>query len=533
MKKQVKDYEWVHNKDYKIDNSPENLQTVNEMLNDRGCGMCIAKFKQGTIHLGTGMTHACHHPVPHKIPLDEIQANPAALFNTQHLKTARKEMLNNQKPSECDYCWRVEDRHSLSDRQSKSIEPWALKHFDAITEYTGDEDIYPSYLEVSFSNACNLKCTYCGPEFSSTWVEDLNHHGPLKVLEETAGEDWVQGWQDLDSLQYKNKEFNPYIDAFWKWFPEACKHLSHYRITGGEPLMSKETFKSMDWLIANPNPELEFSINSNFSVPEKVWDLFIDKLNQLKTGKKVKKITIYTSAEAWEERAEYARTGLNFKLFKQRTEQLADIGNVRVVVMATFNIFSVTSFKSMLEWILELKTLHNPSNAINQMEINGFVVTERGIPSDARAKKNPDHSITVGIDIPYLRHPELLDVQFCSHELVEEYLLPLLAYMSANQTCDIWEPHKGFEPYEIEKLKRIVVNRIYYNPKISPPNLKKGEYDAKTDHRDAVNMNRAKFYDFVNKHDERNGTSFLTTFPEMTAHYNLCKEEYATYYEKD
>ena len=28
---------------------------------------CVAKWNQVTIHLGTGMTHSCHHPTVHKI----------------------------------------------------------------------------------------------------------------------------------------------------------------------------------------------------------------------------------------------------------------------------------------------------------------------------------------------------------------------------------------------------------------------------------------------------------------------------------
>jgi len=517
MKKKASEYEWDRNYSNHVINSSDNLKIVDDMLSDKGKGFCLAKFKQGTIHLGTGMTHACHHPSPHKIPLVEIESNPASLFNTEHLKTARTEMLNDKKPSECDYCWRVEERGGLSDRHSKSIEPWALEHFDAVTEYKGDEDIYPSYLEVSFSNACNLKCTYCGPEFSSKWVEELKTNGPLKVLEGELDEQWVQGWQDLDSLQYKNREFNPYIDAFWKWFPEAFKHLSHYRITGGEPLLSKETFKSMDWLIENPNPELEFSVNSNFSVPEKVWQLFVGKLEKLKTDNRVKKITIYTSVEGWEERAEYARTGLDFKLFKKRTEQIAAMGNVRCVVMAAFNIFSVTSFMPLLEWILELKKLHNPSESMQKLEVTNFKVPPVGESAVHRSEKNPDQSIVIGIDIPYLRHPELLDVQFCSHELVDEYLLPLMNFMADNMTCDIWTEHSGFEKYEIEKLKRIVVNRLHFNPK----NEKGPEH---------LIIHRAKFYDYIKAHDRRNATSFLKTFPEMTAHYNLCEEAHTLYH---
>ena len=51
--------------------------------------MCLAKWKQVTLHLQTGYTHSCHHPVPHKIPLEEIQIDPSALHNTKFKKKAK------------------------------------------------------------------------------------------------------------------------------------------------------------------------------------------------------------------------------------------------------------------------------------------------------------------------------------------------------------------------------------------------------------------------------------------------------------
>ena len=48
--------------------------------------MCVAKWNQVTVHLGTGFTHSCHHPAPHKIPLSEIVSNPSALHNTNFKK---------------------------------------------------------------------------------------------------------------------------------------------------------------------------------------------------------------------------------------------------------------------------------------------------------------------------------------------------------------------------------------------------------------------------------------------------------------
>lgn len=512
----VDDMNWVREPSGFIGNNQENVNEIKRLLNNTGEGFCLAKFKQVTIHLGTGMTHSCHHPVPHKIPLDEIENNPGALFNTSVLKKARKEMLTGLKPKECDYCWRIEDKGDTSDRHYKSLEPWALSDHDRVTNLTGEEDIYPSYLEVSFSNACNLRCQYCGPEFSSTWVEHLKHHGPIKLLEGTKNESWSHGWQDLESLSYANRDFNPYIDAFWKWFPEAYKHLKHYRITGGEPLMSKETFKSMQWFIDNPNPALEFSINSNFSVPEKLWTKFIDLLTQMRDTKCVKKITIYTSVEGWGKRAEYARPGLDFELFRERCEEIYDLGDIRCVIMSTFNIFSVTSFKQLLEWMYEMKIKHNPGGPAADFEDKtGFkLCTHDDRSFTDRRDKNESHTVTVGIDIPYLRAPKFMDVQYCSHDMVEEYLVPMMEYIDRHACSGSqWSAHQGFEHYEIAKLKRIISHRMYFNSKNQP------ERDDGYD----ILVERSKFYEFVMERERRDGTVFVEVFPEMKEFLKMCE----------
>lgn len=495
-----------------VQNHPENLDKVKDLLDSTGPGFCLAKFRQVTMHLGTGMTHSCHHPSPHKIPLDEIEKNPAALFNTSVLKQARTEMLNGSKPKECDYCWRVEDLGNHSDRHYKSLEPWALPDHDDIAQLRGDEDLYPAYLEVSFSNACNLQCTYCGPEFSSKWVETLKREGPLKVLEGTNNEQWIQGWQDLDSLTYKNRDFNPYIDAFWKWFPQAYRHLKHYRITGGEPLMSKETFRSMQWFIDNPNQDLEMSINSNFGVPDKLWDKFIDLLTQMRDRRCVKRITIFTSVEGWGKRAEYARPGLNFDLFKKRYEQIVSMGDIRCVIMATYNIFSISTMEKLFEWVYGLKLKYNPVNAIKQIEAEtGFQLEDYSL--NDRYKNNPSHSIIVGIDTPYLRSPSCLDVQYCSEDLVQDYMIDSLDFISGHIENKTWKNHLGFEQYEIEKFRRIVLHRMYY--------IKKNDKEREN-HGDIV-LNRAKFYDYVNELDRVHKTNFLEIFPEYENYYNICK----------
>jgi hypothetical protein len=513
MTSSINDINWIKDNSGFIPNNNDNIIKMKNLLDVTGAGFCLAKFTQVTLHLGTGLVHSCHHPSPHKIPLEEIENNPAALFNTAHLKRIRKEMKEGAKPSECDYCWRVENNNGLSDRFFKSIEPWALDNHDKIVNSDPEQEFYPTYLEVDFSNVCNFKCMYCGPEYSTQWADELRRKGPVKVLEHTPNEQWVQGYQkNLESLTYKHKEFNPYVDAFWKWFPEAYKHLKVYRITGGEPLLSEETFKSIDWFINNPNPEIEFNINTNLGVPEKLWNRFVEKITYLVRNKCVQKFTVFTSVDAWGEKAEYLRTGLDFELFKKRFEELLNIGNIRVTTMCAFNILSITSMKDLLEWHLYLKKKYNPSDSsVHWEKDTGITLSSTSSSFSERTLKNPNHFAVVGIDIPYLRHPSMLDAQYVTPELIQQYLIPAINFMSENTSNSIWTNHQGFETYELEKFKRICLQILYR---------------SKNQDQD-MTVNRAKFFDFINEMDKRNNTNFIEVFPEMKEFYEICKSKRA------
>ena len=60
--KKLNDVIWIKNNSGNIVSNKENIQTVKNLLNDTGCGFCLAKFTQVTMHLGTGLVHSCHHP---------------------------------------------------------------------------------------------------------------------------------------------------------------------------------------------------------------------------------------------------------------------------------------------------------------------------------------------------------------------------------------------------------------------------------------------------------------------------------------
>jgi hypothetical protein len=93
-----------------------------EQLNSVSPSFCLAKWLTSTTLLFNGMTHSCHHPVQHKISVEDIKRNYRALHNTPVKLTARADMLSGVQTKECDYCWRSENNGAghFSDRHYKS-----------------------------------------------------------------------------------------------------------------------------------------------------------------------------------------------------------------------------------------------------------------------------------------------------------------------------------------------------------------------------------------------------------------------------
>ena len=134
-------------------------EEVKNSLDGIGKGMCLAKWTQVTTHLHTGHNHSCHHPNTHKVSEAEIARNPSALHNTLFKKQKRKEMMSGARPTECDYCWGVEDNSDLySDRVFKSSEDWSWPDFETIKNSNWRDDFNPRYVEVAFSNVCLFAC---------------------------------------------------------------------------------------------------------------------------------------------------------------------------------------------------------------------------------------------------------------------------------------------------------------------------------------------------------------------------------------
>jgi len=447
----------------------QHLENVKNELDSVSKTFCAAKWKQVTMHLQNGHTHSCHHPKTHHVPVQEIQINPTALHNSNYKKLQRKMMLEGERPAECDYCWRVEDQgDSHSDRIYKSADKWANPFIQDIANKPWDDDVDPSYVEVSFGNVCNFKCSYCAPHISSQWMEEIERFGPYPTTDSFNNLDWLKSQNMMPIL---NREENPYVEAFWKWWPKMYNSLQHFRITGGEPLLNKNTFKVLDYIIDNPNPNLEVAINTNMNVPDDIFNRFLEKIKIISEEKKLKNIKIFTSAEAHGKQSEYIRFGMNYERWLTNIHKTyREVPGIQFTIMSTYNFLSITSYIPFLKDILDIKKEYHRWDDVRTPML---------------------------LDIPYLRFPTHQAVFIIEPEQLQ-MIYDQVTFIYQNIENKNWygTANRGFFEHEADKLKRIY-------------NLTKDDVV-----NEWTNTNRKNFITFVDEHDKRRGTNFLETFPE-------------------
>jgi len=438
------------------------LEFRQQVLDTKSASFCAAKWYNATIWLGSGMTTSCHHPPAHKIDAEAINANPSAIHNTVEKKIDRLNMQLGNRPRGCEYCWKIEDmgREAVSDRVYKS----KIYPIEALNEaYTTPHqaDVNLRTLEIAFDRTCQFACSYCNPAFSSTWVRDIERNGPYERLVSDGRGHFTH---PHDSAQlYRFGETNPYSEAFFAWWEtDLHRTLQELRITGGEPLMSGDTWKLLDWFQNNRGRSTtRLAINTNLG-----QDVDVDRLLDSIEGLEV---DIYTSQESVYSQAEYIRDGLDYTHWIDNVQKLLDSDRIRTVhCMATINALCLDSLPSLLYQLLEFKQMYGRERV----------------------------SFTLNI----LRFPSFQSPLVLPEELRTQYKVRLQDFLDRNRANPYVHEH------ELNHIQRLI---DYLDV-------------VKTPHSDAFELPKLHndFRQFYTQYDQRRGKDFRQTFPKLAEWYD-------------
>lgn len=548
-------------------NITENTEEAKKWLDKISPTMCLAKWFHVSLHLTNGRTHSCYHPPTHRIDLAQLAINPKALHNTDTKKHERKQMLGGERPEGCSYCWKTEDALPAphgghrSDRHYRSGEYWAVPYKQLALDLGSEKDVNPTYVEVNFNQACNFKCSYCSPHLSSEWQKEVEKFGSYPT---TVPHNNIASLEKSELMPLKGlREDNPYIEAFWKWWPDLYKNLHMFRMTGGEPLMDTNTFKVLEYVANNPKGDLEISITSNMCPPDsKLLDRFIQALQKIEIYRAQVKVICdsenHVLAVIDKESVpsdSLRRFGLEDIPTSSMDEGHAFIAKNKVAQPdKTFQFFSYVDtkackhfslFVSLDSWGEQAEYIRNGMNfknllfnvrrvlyethfstitfinTFNLFSVSGLQTFLQGILElrqyvnslkDVEGKTTPEYNFwnrqRIWFDIPVLSFPAWQRIQNLP-ENFQTYIQEAIVYMQENHVS-IKGDLIGFNDFEIDKVKRnLSLMRI--DAGLNPTELSRRKKD---------------FYLFFSEHDRRRNVNLVQTFPELKNYWISCQQEF-------
>lgn len=175
--------------------------------------MCLLPWDSAAIRPFSTAMPCCRFSLPNAISF-ATESNVGNDFrNSVTWVKTRESMLAGEKISSCFRCYREEESGSESMR-TLSIK----EHLKRKTLPT-DANILPlRFLEIAFSNLCNLGCVSCSASYSSTWAAEDYKHGRLPPGQKAL----IQHNNDLGDID--------------------LSHVTVIKIIGGEPFMDQARF---------------------------------------------------------------------------------------------------------------------------------------------------------------------------------------------------------------------------------------------------------------------------------------------------
>lgn len=250
------------------------------------------------------------------------------IWNSDHMKQIRLDMLNDKPVNLCRLCYKMEEStaHTWRRFSNEKFE----KYFDETVPQTQDDGTLKNFklrfIDVRFSNICNFACRTCGGDCSSMWAAENKQRGLSNYIVLHADDHKGNLLQEVLSQV-------PNADMIY--------------FAGGEPLITEEHYTILEALLKQNLTHIKLRYNTNTStIKFKSFDL-------LDLWSRFDQIEIQASIDHYGERAEFIRHGTdwadvenNLILFRQQPNITVGISTV----LSVFNYHTITDFyRYMLE----------------------------------------------------------------------------------------------------------------------------------------------------------------------------------------
>jgi len=359
-------------------------------------------------------THLYYHinnATPCHLIRNNLKLGPNDYLKSNWLKKLKKDFINGLVPEACSGCKTREDRGLKSSRGAfwKFYNVGNSPYID-ISPFSLEDETLPLALEIRTTNLCNFKCRMCGEHSSSEIAKEHQTHSIPLILnsEPMSGSIWSAPATHVEELK------------------QLCLNIDSLVLTGGEPLLIKEYYSILDFLIDNNlNEKITIIVYSNCSVYN---PHFVDRLL------KFKEVKFIMSIDGVGKTAEYQRHGTDWDIVKN---------NIIKFNSLPFNIFFNTAISSyvLLDMSSLAKFLMELWEQNNNIQTRCYTVPitqhlhHRFLSKDLR--EIVISQIDKAIDILKPKNFEILTVELCN---IKNNLIttdPIDTYSFVNFTKDL------------------------------------------------------------------------------------------------
>lgn len=227
------------------------------------------------------------------------------------------DLKSQDRPDACSRCWQAEDRGQRSYRQF---------FIDTASDASGLQ-----FLDFRHSNQCNLKCRYCNPHFSNQWAKELkkqpiNLHVDVEPLFKTLL---------TDSLE----------EVYW---------------TGGEPLIIRDHYACLDYLIKN---DISSGVRLRYNTNGTILDY--KDVNVFDLWKNFKQVSVMLSLDAVGDVLDHIRSGSDWSSIEKNIQRFLEYKQTTPNFSLTFTpVISMLNFWFLPDLLTYAKQHHIPVNPI-------------------------------------------------------------------------------------------------------------------------------------------------------------------------
>ena len=278
------------------------------------------------------------------MPMGEIREDESIIqmMNSDEYKKLRSAMMKDEPVDACKRCYDLELMGEWTMRQSHNKRR-GLDYVDYIANTTNDDgslkEFEMKYMDIRFSNMCNMKCRSCGPSCSSLWSQEFMEQKGEQVFNEYFP-------QNKGKIVINNNDDQRFLTKLKPYLSD----VTEVYFAGGEIIITPEHYECLDYWVDNGlTDQVELTYTTNFSTLN-----YKKNVDLIGYWKKFPQLKIWASLDAHGKVAECIRSGTDWeKIVRNIKEVKEQVPHAQFQITPTISIWNIFDFPDFWDYMVD------------------------------------------------------------------------------------------------------------------------------------------------------------------------------------